>query len=203
MSAPRLEASTRCLVFWLAVVLVPLAIVAAFVIPWWIELDAVSERIATNRDQIHRYQRIVATLPALRQELTRERANDDFKAFSFDEPTPALAGATLQRMVQEMIRAVDARPISAQILPAQDSESPPRVRLRVQIQAQTEELLELLFRLEEARPFLFIDQMSIRSGATSTRRMSRGGRRPVRSPMPQGQLTVRLDIFGYSLGASS
>jgi general secretion pathway protein M len=195
---PRL---TPCLIFWLAGVLLTLGLIAAIGVPWWIELHSLSERIDTDRDQILRYQRIVATLPALQAELSQERSNDDFKAYSFDEPTPALAGATLQRSVQEMIRAVGARPISAQILPTQEAESPPRVKIRVQIQADTEQLFDLLYRIEEARPFLFVEQLSIRATASRTRRI-RGRRTPVQAN-PQDQLTVRLDVFGYSLGTSS
>ncbi|NBC49503.1 MAG: general secretion pathway protein GspM [Gammaproteobacteria bacterium] len=193
----------QCLIAWSLLLLLPLTLVAAVGIPWWSERDELSRRIADDRDQIQRYQRIVATLPMLREELARERTNDDFKAFSFDEATPALAGAALQRRVQEMIRAVDARPISAQILPTQEGDSPPRVRLRVQIQAQTDQLLDLLFRLEEARPFLFVDQMSIRASTRRVRRVTRGGSRGGSSATPEDQLTVRLDIFGYSLRSAS
>lgn len=193
----------RCLIAWTLLLLLPLSLLAAIGIPWWGELDDLSQRIADDRDQIQRYQRVVATLPVLREELARERANDDFKVFSFDEATPALAGAALQRRVQEMIRAVDARPISAQILPTQEADSPPRVRLRVQIQAETDQLLDLLLRLEEARPFLFVDQMSIRASTRRVRRVTRGRSRGAPSATPEGQLTVRLDIFGYSLRSAS
>ncbi|MBK1705573.1 type II secretion system protein GspM [Halochromatium glycolicum] len=203
MSPSESAAPTHCLIAWALLLLLPLTLVAAIGLPWWGELDDLSRRIADDRDQIQRYQRVVATLPVLREELARERTNDDFKAFSFDEATPALAGAALQRRVQEMIRAVDARPISAQILPTQEADSPPRVRLRVQIQAQTDQLLDLLFRLEEARPFLFVDQMSIRASTRRVRRVTRGRSRGAPSATPEDQLTVRLDIFGYSLGSAS
>ncbi len=165
------------------------------------ELD---EQLARGTDQLQRYQRLVATLPGLRAELEREQANDDFKAFYFDAETPALAGARLQSEVQEVVRAAGARPISTQILPVDEDEQPPRVRIRTQLQGTTDELLDVLYRIEESRPFLFVDQMSIRSTTPRAAPVRRNSRRVVRRSRSQaqvGQLTVRLDIFGYSLGA--
>lgn len=199
MLTPR----TRCLIAWLSVVLLPLALIAAVAIPWWSEYQDLSDRVDRDHRQIQGYQRIVARLPALSAELAEVRSNDDFKAYSFDEPTAALAGATLQRMVQEMIRAVEARPISAQILPVQASDAPPRVSIRVQIQADTEQFFELLYRIEDARPFLFIEQMSIRSVVARAQRVQRRGPRPAQQSQPQSELTIRLDVFGYTLAASS
>jgi general secretion pathway protein M len=101
-----------------------------------------------------------------------------------------------------MARDAGARVINAQFLPAGADEQPPRVRIRTQLQGKTESLLDLLFEVEQARPFLFVDQMSVRSTArraTRTVRRTRGRRRPIRT-RPQDQLTIRLDVFGYALG---
>jgi len=197
------QGRAKCLVGWAALALLPLAMVLAIGVPWWHINDTLGEKIDANKDQLMRYQKLVATLPALRGELERERANDAFKAFYFDAATPALAGAQLQTQVQEMIRKAGARPISAQILPAAEDEQPPRVRVRVQVQASTEQLLDVLYELEETRPFLFVDQMSIRSTAPRARLAAARGRRARQSrsvSQQVGQLTVRLDIFGFVLG---
>jgi general secretion pathway protein M len=197
------QGRTRCLIGWSALALLPLAIVLAVGGPWWHVNTTLAEKIQANRDQLSRYQGLVATLPALRAELERERANDAFKAFYFDAATPALAGAQLQTEVQEMVRKAGARPISAQILSAAEDQQPPRVRVRVQLQASTEELLEVLYQLEETRPFLFVDQMSIRSMAPRAGPQAARGRlaRQRRGISQQvGELTVRLDIFGFVLG---
>jgi general secretion pathway protein M len=197
VKAPRIP---RCVLVWLGLLLLPMTLVLAVGLPWWQRAAALETELATTSDQLVRYQRLVATLPGLREELAREQANDDFKAFYFDAATTALAGAQLQREVQEMVRGAGARPISAQVLPVDAEETPPRVRVRIQMQGTTDELLEVLYQIEAARPFLFVDQLSIRS---TTPRVNRGVRRGVRRPSVQrqvGQLTVRLDIFGYSLG---
>jgi len=193
-----------CALAWGLALLLPLLLVLSVALPWRQQLQVLDEQLARGTDQLQRYQRLMATLPVLRAELAREQANDDFKAFYFDAATPALAGARLQSEVQEVVRAAGARPISTQILPVDKDEQPPRVRIRTQLQGTTGELLDVLYRIEEARPFLFVDQMSIRSTtprAAAVRRNSRRAVRRSRSQAQVGQLTVRLDIFGYSLGA--
>jgi general secretion pathway protein M len=191
-----------CIGAWAASLLIPVLLVLAVALPWWQRLQTLDADYARGLDQLVRYQRLVATLPSLRAELAREQANDEFKAFYFDAETPALAGARLQSEVQDMVRSAGARPISTQILPVDEEEQPQRVRIRTQLQGTTDELLDVLYRIESARPFLFVDQMSIRS--TSPRRSTirrRVSQRRVEQNV--GQLTVRLDIFGYILGSGA
>jgi general secretion pathway protein M len=195
----------RCAVSWSLALLVPLAIVLVIGVPWWQKLRGMDEQIARDSDQIIRYRQLLATLPSLKAALAEEKAKDDYKAFYFDAATSALAGAQLQTDVQEMVRAAGARPISTQVLPVKTDEQPLRVRIRTQFQGDTEDLLDILFRVEQARPFLFVDQMSIRSTMPRARPSRRTSRRSVRRARAQsqvGQLTVRLDVFGYALGGS-
>jgi general secretion pathway protein M len=76
------------------------------------------------------------------------------------------------------------------------------VRVRTQIQGSTETLLDILYALEEARPFLFVDQLSLRSSARPPMPMEDPGGRALRRPPsnPAGELTMRLDVFGFTLG---
>ncbi len=189
-----------CVSAWAGVLLIPALLIALVATPLWDRVKVLDEDYERGLDQLQRYQRLVATLPRLRAELEQAQANDDFKAFYFEAETPGLAGATLQSEVQEMVRAAGGRPISTQILPVDESEQPPRVRIRTQLQGTTDELLDVLYRIEAARPFLFIDQMSVRSTTPRRRNVrSRRARQPI-SQQNVGQLTVRLDIFGYVLG---
>jgi general secretion pathway protein M len=193
---------TACILAWSVVVVIPLALLLGVGMPWWARVSELDERIAAQLDQVARYQGLLASLPRLRAELEQERSNEDFKAFYYEAQTPALAGAQLQRELQDMVRGAGARLINAQFLPAGAEEQPPRVRIRTQLQGKTEALLDLLFAIEQARPFLFVDQLSVRSmtrrSIRPTRRV-RGRRSPVVS-QAEGQLTIRLDVYGYALG---
>jgi len=196
------QAASRlsCLAAWGVALLLPLLLLLSIALPWWQNKQALDDQLERDRDQLQRYRQLVATLPTLRAELERERANDDFKAFYFDAETPGLAGARLQSEVQEVVRSAGARPISAQILPGDSKEQPPRVRIRIQLQGSTQQLLDVLYELEDARPFLFIDQVSVRATAPRARAQVRRNLRRPRANMQVGELTVRLDVFGYTLG---
>ena len=191
-----------CLVTLLALVAIPLALAATGAIAWVNRVAALDERFEGDTQKLVRYRRLVATLPALRAALEEEQSNDSFKAYYFDAETPAIAGARLQSQVQDMVRSAGARPVSAQVLPSDAADDPPRVRVRIQLQGTTDQLFDVLYRVESARPFLLIDQMSIRSQARNTRAAAR--RRPQRQVQnnAEDQLTVRLDIFGYFLGGA-
>jgi general secretion pathway protein M len=194
----RAAGKPPCIVAWGAVLLFPALLVLSIMLPWWQQRQASGQALERDRAQLQRYAQLVATLPILRAELEREQADDDFKAFYFDEETSALAGARLQSEVQEVVRSAGASPISTQILPVDPKEQPPRVRIRTQLKGSTPALLDVLYRIEGARPFLFVDQVSIRASAPRVRATARRNGRP--SNIPASELTVRLDIFGYTLG---
>ncbi|AUB79937.1 type II secretion system protein GspM [Candidatus Thiodictyon syntrophicum] len=195
-----------CVLVWGAAILLPSLLIAAIAIPWLGEVRRLGDAIAAGSEQLGRYQRLIATLPGLRAELEKVNSNQDFKAFYFDAPTPDLAGAELTRKVQDIVTAAHGRLISTQLLPEEKAEQPARVRLRVQIQGTTDILLEVLYELDQARPFLFVEQVSVRSSARGElpEQVARGraGRRPS-AINEAGELTVRLDVFGFALGGKA
>lgn len=195
----KLHPKIVCALVWLLLVMVPLLLLAGILLPWTSQIAELNTRIATGEDQLARYRRLLQTLPGLQAELEQVRSNDAFKAFYFNAPTPALAGAQLQSQVQTIVTAAKGSLVSTQLLPEEKSENPPRVRVRTQIQGSTETLLDVLHQIEQARPFLFVEQLSIRSSARPD--LPGAPRRMPRSPT--GELTVRLDIFGFTLGGGT
>ncbi|MGA7979958.1 MAG: type II secretion system protein GspM [Chromatiaceae bacterium] len=196
-----LSAKRTCLLAWAVTLFLPIGLLVAAALPWFDRVQSLDDEIATLQDQMVRYRRLLRTLPALEAELKQVRSNEDVKAFYFDAKTPALAGALLQGQLQDIVKATGARLISTQILPGGGKdEHPARVRIRTQMQCETDALFDVLYGVEQARPFLFVDQLSVRSTARSiVARNPRFRRRaPVRRPQ-QGQLTVRLDVFGFAL----
>ncbi|AFL74778.1 type II secretion system protein GspM [Thiocystis violascens] len=198
---PKPSSKIFCAILWTMAILIPLLALAGILIPWANQLASLDRRIETGEEQRVRYRRLVNTLPRLKEELASVRGNDAFKEFYFKAPTPALAGAQLQSQVQEIVTAAKGRLISTQLLPAEKDQDPPSVRVRTQIQGTTETLLDVLHQLEQARPFLFVEQVSVRSSARpqlpAQDARSRLARRMPTNPA--GELTVRLDIFGFAL----
>jgi general secretion pathway protein M len=204
MKVPQ-STKALCVIGWAVLILVPTMILGGIAIPWLQRMQELDSQITENEDQLGRLRRLVATLPRLREELEKVNSNEDFKAFYFDAPTTALAGAELQRKVQDIVTEAKGRLISTQLLPERKDEHPTRVLVRTQIQGSTETLLDVLYQIELARPFLFIDQVSVRSSARPAQpeRSIRG--RAIRRPNVNqaGELTVRLDIFGFALGGDA
>lgn len=195
----------RCAVAWVLVLLVPIILGVGIAWPWLDRLATLDGEIETTGNQLDRYERLVATLPRLRAELEQVNKNQAFKAFYFSAATYALAGAGLQQQVQDMVKEAGARLVSTQILPATPNEEPPTVRVRIQLQGSTDQLLDVLYKIEEARPFLFVDQLSIRSMVQPERPAPSEQVRRVRRARPKPateDLTVRLDIFGFTLGGA-
>lgn len=180
----------------------PLALLLAVFVPWAQRIDTLDTQMQRDVERLQRYRQLRASLPALRTELAREQERDEYRAFYFIDKTPVLAGARIQGVLQNMVQEIGARSVSTQMLTVDERERPPRVIIRSQLQGSSEQLLELLLEIENARPFLFVDQMSIRTTARSnagTRGRPSRGRNAADSNMDN--LVVRLDVFGYVLGA--
>ena len=203
MNAERTTNKPLCLAVIGVAVLVPILLVAAIAVPWLSRIAELDAAIASNGDQLQRYQRLVSTLPALQTELEQARTNDAFDAFYFKAATQALAGAQLQTQVQEIVTAASGRLISTQILPPESQETPPRIRVRTQIQGSTDTLMEMLYRLEQARPFLFVERLSVRSSARPVDQSNPAMARRRLVADQGGELTVRLDIYGFILESSA
>ena len=182
---------------------IPVALVMGIGWPWLEEARDLKQQIESLDNQAARYRRLLETLPELQTELEQARSNKGVKDFYFDAKTPALAGAELQREVQKMVKSAGGRVSSTQLLPSREDEQPPRVRVRTQIQGTTDALLDVLYQIDKARPFLFIEQITIRAPAQRrvARRKSRTRRnRPGLKPPQRTDLTVRLDVFGFASG---
>ncbi|PQJ96574.1 general secretion pathway protein GspM [Chromatium okenii] len=192
----------RCAAIWTLVLLLVLALGAGLVLPWITQIAELDQRIATSSEQLMRYQRLVQTLPAIKAELAQAQNHEAVEAFYFKAPTAALIGAQLQTQVQEIVAAAEGRLISTQLLPEDKNQTPPQVRVRTQIQGTMNTLREVLERLAQAQPLLFVEQLSVRSSARAepVRPVGRAPRQGMMPPTnPAGELTLQLDILGFVL----
>lgn len=189
----------RCLLLMTVMVAAPLS--ALFAVGWyWLNQErALEDEIAQRTDRLRAYQRILNTLPMLRAELEEVNANEELKSLYFDAATPALAGAMLQRFVKDLVGGAGGHLTSSQVLPASPADNLPKVRLRAQFQGSVATLLDVLLGVEQARPLVFIEQLSIRSMARGQRGALVRQRGQGASQTPKEDiLTVRIDVFGYT-----
>lgn len=112
-------------------------------------------------------------------------------------PSDALAAAELQDYARAVIEGAGGSLRSTQILPvsATDSKVPVRrATLRIQLRIDIKGLQKLLYQLETGKPYLFVDQLTVRQ-----QRRRRRSKEPEQEPV----LNVSFEVFGYVRGAET
>ena len=100
--------------------------------------------------------------------------------------TDSLAAAGLQEDVSAKIGRAGGTLRSVQILPATSDGDFKKVSVRVQLTATLAAFSELLYSLEAARPFVFVDNLDIKNRRT---RSNDANQDP--------ELIIRFDLYGY------
>ena len=117
-----------------------------------------------------------------------------------DGSKAAIASANLREFVSDIVKQSGGVLVSTQEYDAQSLDIASAVGLRVQFNGETEHFFNLLYKLETARPLVFIDKMTVTSSTSRKNlRNSRLKRRRLSrvSRSSRMSLTVRMDIFGY------
>jgi general secretion pathway protein M len=105
----------------------------------------------------------------------------------------ALAGANLQELIKEVLRSTGNVLESSQMLPVVFEEDLQSIAIRIHFSSSVASLQKALYTLENNRPLLFVDELSIKISRSATQPSDI--KRVV-------MLNVTLDIYGYrSLGA--
>jgi hypothetical protein len=106
--------------------------------------------------------------------------------------TPALVASDIQGTVTRIIEANNAKIFSSQTLASPDdgkSTGPAKVSISVQLSAAIVPLQLILHAIEANQPYLFIDQLTVRSNSGRTYK-------PI--PGVQPEYVVQLTVRGYS-----
>ena len=142
---------------------------------------------ATSR--LKRYSRIVGTRDSLQKQALEVKAVEGQQHF-LKSASPALAAAELQEKAQSVFEANGAKVNSVQVLPHKDDGLYRQVTVQVQLMAPLTAVKAMLFGLESAHPYLFLDNFSIRALNTQVNRVE---------PANEPELVVQFDLTGYAL----
>lgn len=177
-----------------------LALLAALLAVAWLTvaapaIDAYREdrdTVAFAAEQLPRLRRLAAETMVLRAELDRVAHDPAGRTRLLGGASDALAGAELQDRVSRDATRYGLALRSAQILPPVEEEGFRRVAIRVALEGDLSGLRRLLYDIETAPTFLFVDNLEIRS---------RSGGRVVRqrdgTMRPDELLIIRFDVHGY------
>ena len=152
------------------------------------------DSISQSQRLLERYQRETldpAALDQRRRSLERAQAAAGGLLKGDNE---AIAGAFVQHFVTTAVEAEGGNLRSIQVLPVKSENGFRRIATRAQMTVTTPALRDFLYRIEAAKPFLFIDNLDIRLGRKARRRQESSGEEEI-------QLLVRMDIFGFLAAA--
>ena len=105
--------------------------------------------------------------------------------------TEALAAADLQGIIKRISRAKDMEVLSTQILPTTEESDFIGVTLKVRMRGKLENMVRVFHALETGQPYLFLDNISVRSRLQRSRKAN----------FVQ-MLDVEFDLIGYMPRAS-
>ncbi len=150
------------------------------------------ETVAFVTEQLPRLERQAAEAPMLRAELERAARDPTGRTRLLGGASDELAGADLQTRVSRDATRHGLALRSAQILPPVDEEGFRRIGIRVALEGTLGGLRRLIYNIETAPTFLFIDNLEIRSRS--------GGRivqRQNAPAPPEERLAIRFDVHAY------
>lgn len=146
-----------------------------------------SEAIDDGRFQLERYRQVAATVPALRAEVEFLREHIGNSGLFLGRETPDLAAVELQQYLEGIARGEGANVRSLQVMNPVGMESVTRVRIRVDVQGDSETMAGVFTSLEEGRPVTLVDSVTV--SPQQARRRSRGE--------PPEVLQIRFELSGF------
>ncbi len=163
--------------------------ISAVALPLWLlnqRYDAAVDDAATR---LERYSRIVGMRDGLQKkagEVAGLEANHHF----LKSASPALAAAELQEQATMILDRNGGKLNSIQILPHKDDGAYRQVSVNLQLTAPLSAVKAILYALESARPYLFVENFAIRAPYNPATRNDSGN---------EPDLIVQFDLMGYAL----
>ncbi|MFQ5565592.1 MAG: type II secretion system protein GspM [Paracoccaceae bacterium] len=182
---PRFISRIMALALLLGVVL----LVAAFgVLPLVEKARQTDEALEFNREMIARLSRSAAYPGSYDAQIEVLLARINDSGLYIRAATEPLAAAAVQEHLKRAVGLHGGELRSVQSLPSVAEEELTRIGLRVVMTGTLGPVIRVLHELESGEPYLFVDNLQIKS---TTRRRRRAQEQAV------GRLSIRFDVYGY------
>jgi len=165
-----------------------LIVVAAVGIPVWLLQRHYDTSLADYADKLERYRRIAATRPEAARQLEALRSKDT-RRFFLRSGAPALSAAESQEVVRQLVESSGGRLISLQPPVVKEEGRYRQVSVNVQITANVFAMRKILHAIESHTPYLFIDNLVVRSQVPGNFKPAPGG---------EPEMFLIFDISGYA-----
>ena len=185
----------------LAVFLLILCLVSlwgCFIGPW-VELvtfrqnrvEVLDRQLSGNQHLLTNEENIDADLASLNR-----LDGDDVLLFSGDKP--AIAAAGLREFISQMVSESGGQLVSVQEFEAVEGiKNTQTLGLRAHLTGEAQSLVGFLYALENARPVIFIDKLTVTTNRRSSAITSRRRARPSSTYSQRNSLDMRLDLNAY------
>jgi general secretion pathway protein M len=178
--------SRRLAVLLLVVALA--AIVAVIAIPTYLAHRHYDNALAEFSDRLARYQRIASTRPMVARQLEAMRAKDTRRLF-LRSGTTAISAAEAQEALRGIIEQNGGKLITMQAPTSRDDGRYRQITVSVQMAANAVALRRILNAIDTHTPFLFVDNLMVRTQVQSNFRPAPGA---------EPEMFVTLDVTGVA-----
>ncbi len=158
-------------------------------LPVWLLHRYYNEAIADNAGKLERYARIAGTRPEVAKQLEAMRAKEP-RRFFLRSGAAALSAAEAQEAIRTIVEGQGGKLISIQPPTSKEEGRYRQIASSVQIQANIFALRKILNAVETNVPYLFVDNLSVRTQVPP-------GHRP--QPGAEPEMFVTFDVIGYAL----
>ena len=165
------------------------AVVAALAIPFWYANRYYASALENYSSQLDRYRRIAAARATATRDLEVMRTHDP-KRFFLRSGAAALSAAEAQEAVRAIVEANGGRLITMQAPNSRVDGRYRQVTVNVQLTANVLALRRILHAIESRTPYLFVDNLMVRSQVPSNFKPGPGA---------EPEMFVQFDVTGYSL----
>jgi len=165
-----------------------LVVVAAVAVPTWLLHHRYDVALADYRDKLDRYRRIAGTRPELARQLEALRAKDT-RRFFLRSGTMAISAAEAQEALRGIVEQNGGKLITVQAPIARDDGRYRQITVTVQMTANVIALRRILNALESNTPYLFVDNLLVRTQVQSNFRPG---------PGQEPEMFVTFDVTGFA-----
>ncbi|MBV2092554.1 MAG: type II secretion system protein M [Candidatus Thiodiazotropha sp. (ex Ctena orbiculata)] len=171
----------------------------AVIYPVWTLNSHYDETISNHQHQIQLYQRIYSQADHYQSEEARLKRLRQSDRRYLQSKTDSLAKAELQRRVKGVVSSNKGEILSTQIISNDQEDGFSRVAIRVRMKSTLENSVSIFQKLESEKPFLFVDEIVIRSRPIARRRLPANKKIQQRLEL----LDIDFKLVGYMKGQDS
>ncbi|OUS16328.1 hypothetical protein A9Q88_07430 [Gammaproteobacteria bacterium 50_400_T64] len=177
-------------------------IVVYAVLPWYEQINLRQTRVDMLQRQLLSTKTLLSNESNIDDELTKIGRLSGDDSLLFSSTKVALAAADLREFIGEVVADSGGQLISVQEYEAASLPDTQAIGLRAHLTGEAQNLSDILYALETARPVIFIDKLTV---ATSRRSVVRNNRRvrsrPASRLAKRNSLDIRLDLSAYIMVA--